>query len=178
MSRIGKKPIEIPAQTEVRIDDGRIFVKGPLGELSRSFNKEDVSITISDNIVTVAPIKETLEAKALWGTYASHIGNMIKGVNTVFVKKLVLEGIGLKAEVRGDKLVMSLGFSHPVEMSIPKDLSVLVEKNVLTISGINKEIVGEFAARVRSKKKPEPYKGKGMRYEGEVIKIKQGKKSA
>lgn len=177
MSRIGKKPIEIPAQTEVRIEGGRVFVKGPLGELSRDV-RSDITVSIAENVVTLVPAKNTLEAQALWGTYASHITNMIKGVNAPFSKKLILEGIGFKVEVRGEKLAMSLGFSHPVEVVIPKGITVTVEKNAITFSGINKEIVGEFTSRVRALKKPEPYKGKGMRYDGEIIKIKQGKKSA
>jgi large subunit ribosomal protein L6 len=103
---------------------------------------------------------------------------MIAGVNTPFVKKLILEGIGYKSEVKGTNLVLALGFSHPVNVAIPEGLKVTAEKNLITITGINKELVGEFTASVRALKKPEPYKGKGMRYEGEVIKRKQGKKTA
>ncbi len=177
MSRIGKKIIELPEKTEVSIADGVISVKGPLGELSRTIgNNFQVSLTPKD--VTIVPSISGTEEKALWGTYASHITNMILGVNKAFEKKLVLEGIGFRVEVKGQDLVLALGFSHPVTVRIPEGLKVSVEKNVITISGINKEEVGSFTALLRDLKKPEPYKGKGLRYEGEVVKIKQGKKSA
>lgn len=177
MSRIGKKIIAIPAKTEVTMSGDILTVKGPNGTLSKIF-KPDIEITISAEDVRLVPKKITLETKALWGTYASHIMNMITGVNTPFSKKLILEGIGYKSEVKGSNLVLALGFSHPVNVPIPEGLKVTAEKNVITATGINKETVGEFVASVRSLKKPEPYKGKGMRYEGEVIKRKQGKKTA
>ena len=120
----------------------------------------------------------SLANKALWGTYSSHIQNMVKGVATPFAKKLILEGIGYKSEVKGSNLVMALGFSHQVIVPVPEGLKVTAEKNIITTTGADKELVGSFAAKVRSLKKPEPYKGKGMRYEGEVIKRKQGKKTA
>lgn len=177
MSRIGKKIIQIPAKTEVTLSEGLITVKGPLGTLTREF-KKDIEIVINGAEITLTPKKETLESRALWGTYSSHIQNMINGVNTLFTKKLILEGIGYKSEVKGTNLQMALGFSHPVIVAIPADLKVTAEKNVITVSGMNKEIVGSFTASIRDLKKPEPYKGKGMRYEGEVIKRKQGKKTA
>lgn len=177
MSRIGKKIIAIPAKTEVSMSGDVLTVKGPNGTLSRSF-KPEIEIAITAEDIRLTPKKVTLENKALWGTYASHIMNMVSGVNTPFVKKLILEGIGFKSEVKGTNLVLALGFSHPVNVPIPADLKVTAEKNVITVTGINKESVGEFAASVRSLKKPEPYKGKGMRYDGEVIKRKQGKKTA
>jgi large subunit ribosomal protein L6 len=177
MSRIGKKAIAIPAKTEVTMSGDVLTVKGPLATLSKTF-KNDIAITIEGNEVKLEPKVVTLETKALWGTYASHIKNMIAGVNTAFVKKLVLEGIGFKSDVKGTNLVLALGFSHPVNVPIPADLKVTAEKNLITVSGSNKESVGEFTASVRALKKPEPYKGKGMRYEGEVIKRKQGKKTA
>ena len=177
MSRIGKKLITLPEKTEVNVSDNVILVKGPLGELSRPLHPV-IEIKIDGNAITLLPRKLTLESRALWGTYASHLTNMISGVNKAFEKKLVLEGIGYKSEVRGDKMVMALGFSHPVEVAIPVGLKVTAEKNNITISGSDKEMVGSFAAKLRSLKKPEPYKGKGMRYHDEVIKRKQGKKSA
>jgi len=177
MSRLGKKPIVIPEKTEVSLNDGIFSVKGPGGELKREF-KEDISINVQDKEVSLEPKSKTETNTALWGTYASHISNMIQGVNTPFEKKLIIEGVGFKSDIKGDKLVMSLGFSHLVEMKIPEDLKVEAQKNVITISGINKEAVGQFAAQIRSKKKPEPYKGKGIRYENEVIRRKQGKKTA
>lgn len=177
MSRIGKKIIAIPNGTEVTLVNGLLTVKGPQGTLSKSF-KSDIEVTIADGNVTLVPKRVSLENRALWGTYASHVMNMIAGVTTPFVKKLILEGIGYKSEVKGTNLVLALGFSHPVNIAIPTTLKVTAEKNVITVSGIDKEVVGEFAANLRSLKKPEPYKGKGMRYDGEVIKRKQGKKTA
>jgi large subunit ribosomal protein L6 len=177
MSRIGKNPITIPAKTEVSLKDDVVRVKGPLGELSRSFAK-GVKIVIEGNEVKVLLVDDTIFAHALWGTVASHIKNMIHGVNEVFVKKLIVEGVGFKSAVSGKGLVLNLGFSHPVNIAIPSTLTVTAEKNVITISGINKEDVGSFAALIRAKKKPEPYKGKGIRYENEVVKRKEGKKTA
>ncbi|MEK7147982.1 MAG: 50S ribosomal protein L6 [Patescibacteria group bacterium] len=176
MSRIGKKLITLPEKTEVNVRDGSMVVKGPLGELTRELHPI-IDINIEGNIVTIVPKKLTLESRALWGTYASHLTNMVAGVNKPFEKKLILEGIGYKSEVKGDKIVFALGFSHPVEVEIPKTLKVTAEKNNITISGSNKEEVGAYAAKLRALKKPEPYKGKGMRYDAEVIRRKQGKKS-
>lgn len=176
MSRIGKKPIEIPKGTTVTIQNGLLTVKGPKGELSRSF-KPDVEIEISNEEINLKPKKLDLQSRVLWGTYASHVSNMLEGVNKSFEKKLVIEGIGYRAEVKGNKLVMSLGFSHPVEFDIPAELKVTAEKENLTISGIDKELVGQFAAKVREVKKPEPYKGKGIRYHDERVRRKQGKRS-
>ena len=178
MSRIGKKVIELPEKTDLEVtEDNLVTVKGPLGELKRRF-LPNVKIEISGREVSFAPQKKDLLTKALWGTYASHVINMIDGVNKPFEKKLSVEGIGYKSEVSGKDLVLSVGFSHPVKVPIPEGLDVTAVKNVITISGINKEDVGQFAAKIRSIKKPEPYKGKGIRYEGEVVKMKQGKKSA
>lgn len=176
MSRIGKKGIDIPEKTEASMNAGVFSVKGPKGSLERSF-RSDVAIVIEGKHVSLSIPKENNQTKALWGTYASHIKNMIKGVNDGFEKKLILEGVGFKSQVNGDKLVLALGFSHPVEVPIPQGLSMKAEKNLLTISGIDKELVGSFTAKVRDLKKPEPYKGKGFRYSDEVIRRKQGKKS-
>ena len=177
MSRIGKKIIAIPEKTEVTVSSSILTVKGPLGSLSKFF-KSDIEINISGKDITLSPKKESIETRAMWGTYASHIMNMIAGVNNPFTKKLILEGIGYKSEVKGNNLVLALGFSHPVNVFIPEGLKVTAEKNIITATGIDKELVGQFSAKVRSLKKPEPYKGKGMRYEGEIIKRKQGKKTA
>ncbi len=177
MSRIGKKIIMLPANTEVHVSGSTLAVKGPLGELTRELHPV-IEIKVEGSEVTVVPKKMTLESKALWGTFASHLTNMVSGVNKPFEKKLILEGIGYKSEVKGDKIVFALGFSHPVEIMIPTTLKVTAEKNNITISGSNKEEVGAFAAKIRAWKKPEPYKGKGMRYADEVIRRKQGKKSA
>jgi large subunit ribosomal protein L6 len=177
MSRIGKQVISLPEKTEVTVTRELVSVKGPLGELSKKIHPV-IDIKVEGREVTVHPKKETLESRALWGTFASHVKNMVSGVNKPFEKKLILEGIGYKSEVKGDKIVFALGFSHPVEVVIPKELKVTAEKNNITVSGINKELVGGFAADIRALKKPEPYKGKGMRYADEVIKRKQGKKTA
>jgi len=176
MSRIGKKVITLPEKTELKVHDGLVSIKGPLGELSRTLPPM-IEVKVEGNEVSFQPKKITLESRALWGAYASHITNMISGVNKLFEKKLILEGIGFKSEVAGNKIKLALGFSHPVEVTIPESLKVTAEKNVITISGKDKEEVGQFAARLRSLKKPEPYKGKGMRYSTETIRRKQGKKS-
>ena len=177
MSRIGTQIINLPEKTEITISADRVSIKGPLGELSLKIDPI-IEIKLDGRDVTVVPKRMTLESRALWGTYASHLKNMVAGVNKPFEKKLILEGIGFKSEVKGDKIVFALGFSHPVNIEIPKDLKVTAEKNIITVSGPSKELVGEFTAKLRALKKPEPYKGKGMRYDTEVIKRKQGKKSA
>lgn len=176
MSRIGKKEILVPEKTEVKVVSGVLSVTGPKGSLERKLRPE-ISINVDGNKASVAISKETNQTIALWGTFASHLKNMIKGVNEGFEKKLILEGVGYKSQVTGNKLVLALGFSHPVEVLIPEGLTVKAEKNLVTISGIDKELVGSFAANVRDLKKPEPYKGKGFRYHDEVIRRKQGKKS-
>ena len=176
MSRIGKKLIVLPASTEATFTSGVFSVKGPRGELMRRF-EPTIDIVISGKEITLKPKVETLETNALWGSYASLISGMIKGVNELYTKKLILEGIGYKSEDKGDTLAMSLGFSHPVNVHIPKTLKVTAEKNIITINGADKEEVGRFAANLRAMKKPEPYKGKGFRYDGEIIKRKQGKKT-
>ncbi len=176
MSRIGKQIIIIPEKTEVIKNGNVVSVKGPLGELSREFS-DNIEITIKDKEITLKPTDDSNFANALWGTYASHIKNMIDGVNKLFEKKLIVEGVGFKVEVAGEEIVLSLGFSHKINVKIPKELNVTAEKNIITISGIDKELVGHFTANIRAFKKPEPYKGKGIRYEGEVVRRKQGKKS-
>lgn len=176
MSRTGKQQLQIPEKTEVILSDGVITVKGSLGELKRALRSE-IKVEIKDNTVSLNPTEDSVFANSLWGTYASHISNMIKGVNHPYEKKLIVEGVGFKVDVNGDKLVLSLGFSHLVEINIPADLTVSAVKNTITVSGIDKELVGQFTAMVRAKKKPEPYKGKGIRYDDEVVRRKQGKKN-
>jgi len=176
MSRIGKQEITVPAGTDVQINGSTVMVKGPLGQLERTFN-EAVTISLDNGVVTFAPKVETAQARALWGTIASHVKNMVDGVNTKFEKKLIVEGVGYRAEVKGSSLEMQLGFSHPIVMEIPEGIEVVSEKNNISVSGINKELVGLFASKVRLQKKPEPYKGKGIRYADEVIRRKEGKKN-
>ncbi len=177
MSRTGKRAIAIPSGTEVSIVDHALVVKGKGGTLSRPMHPS-IAITVENGEVMVTPKGTSRLARALWGTYAAHLRNMIAGVNTPFVKKLQIEGIGYKAELQGKNLKLALGFSHPVIVEIPADVAVLVEKNIVTVSSADKEKVGQFAASVRALKKPEPYKGKGIRYEGEVVRQKAGKKAA
>jgi large subunit ribosomal protein L6 len=154
-----------------------LTVKGPKGTLTRPANKL-VAIEVTSEGVQVSTKGESIEARAIVGTYASHVRNMIEGVNNGFTKKLLVEGVGFKWDVQGKNLNLSLGFSHPVKMTIPDGLTVTADKATLTISGFDKELVGQFAADVRSQKEPEPYKGKGIRYDNEVIRRKQGKKAA
>jgi len=178
MSRIGKKPTIIPANTEVTVSEKLVTVKGPLGELTLGYRPEAVVITVEDGSVIVKNKNETIESRALWGTYASEIASMVAGVNTAFEKKLIIEGVGYKAEMRGNTLVLIVGFSHDVPLEVPAGLTCVVEKNTIIITGTSKEKVGQFAAEVRSKKKPEPYKGKGIRYHDEVVRRKEGKKAS
>jgi large subunit ribosomal protein L6 len=177
MSRLGKQPIQIPAGVEVTFADGVLTVKGAKGTLTRTFNTKVVDVSVADNQITLTPNKKQDGAQALWGTYASHIGNMIEGVTNGFEKKLEVEGVGYRAEAQGNKLVLSVGYSHPVEKHAPEGINIAVEKNLITISGPDKEVVGQFAANVRAVRKPEPYKGKGIHYVGEYIIRKQGKKA-
>lgn len=177
MSRLAKLPVPIPSQAAVTFVDGVLSVKGPKGSLTRPVNRF-VSVEVSPTGVQFAPKGATIAARASVGTYASHLRNMIEGVTTGFTKKLLIEGVGFKWDVAGKSLNMGLGFSHPVKVSIPEGLTVVAEKGTLTITGFDKEVVGQFAANIRALKKPEPYKGKGIRYQGEVIRRKQGKKAA
>ena len=177
MSRIGKQEIQIPTGVQVTKDGAVLKVVGPKGTLTKVF-RDDVTINIADKMVTLNITRNDKFSKSLWGTYASHIKNMIKGVETPYQKKLILEGVGFKSEVKGKEFVFALGFSHPVVVGIPEGITATAEKNNITITGIDKELVGSFTAAIRALKKPEPYKGKGMRYEGEVIRRKQGKKTA
>jgi len=177
MSRIGKKPLVIPANTEITVADALVTVKGPKGELTLSYRPENVNIEIKDGIVNSSPVKDDVACRSLWGTYVSHMVNMVQGVNELFEKKLIIEGVGFRAAHAGNKLTMQLGFSHPVEVEVPSDIELTLEKNDLTIKGISKESVGQFAASVREYKKPEPYKGKGIRYSDEIVRRKEGKKT-
>ena len=161
MSRIGKQQLTVPAGVEITLGNNAVSVKGPKGTLERLI-RDEVEITITDGIVTSAPRRNDKFSRALWGTYMSHINNMLTGVVTPFEKKLLVEGVGFKWEVKGTTLHLALGFSHPVTMEIPTGLSVTAEKGTLTIVGIDKEMVGLFANKIRQLKKPEPYKGKGL----------------
>jgi large subunit ribosomal protein L6 len=177
MSRLAKRPIAIPAKAEITVSGQELVVKGPKGSLAKPVSRF-VAIEVTPEGVLVSKKGDTLEARAAVGTYASHVRNMFKGVTDGFSKKLLVEGVGYKWDVQGKTLNLALGFSHPVKVAIPEGLTVVADKGALTISGFDKETVGQFAADIRAMKKPEPYKGKGIRYEGEVIRRKQGKKAA
>ena len=178
MSRIGKQTVIIPTGTEAKLTGITFSVKGPKGTLTRDF-PGDVTLHIEGKEITFTPNKVgDRSVNALWGTYASHVKNMVIGVNEGYSKKLVLEGVGFKSEVAGNTLNLALGFSHPVKVTIPAGITVTAEKNNITVSGIDKELVGSFTASIRTMKKPEPYKGKGFHYIDEVVRRKQGKKAA
>ena len=175
MSRLGKQPIQIPAGVEVTAERNVLTVRGPKGTLMRAYTN-DVIVTIADGIVQFAPKPGSDKAKALWGTFAAHLRNMVKGVTEGFVKKLEIEGVGYRAEMQGNKIKLAMGFSHPVELVLPEGISAIVEKSLITVSGADIEAVGQFAADIRKVREPEPYKGKGIHYVGEYIIRKQGKK--
>ena len=176
MSRIGRAPIEIPAGVTVKLgDENKVTVKGPKGELSRELHK-DMKITVEGNTVTVERPSDDKLHRSLHGLTRSLVHNMVLGVTEGFSKKLEINGVGYRAQKQGKKLILSLGYSHPVEMEDPEGLeSVLDGQNKITIKGIDKQKVGQYAAEIREKRKPEPYKGKGIKYADEVIRRKVGK---
>ena len=176
MSRVGSSAITIPADVTLSNDGGVIVVKGKNGELSTSLHS-DVELSVADNVATLKPARDTRQAKALWGTMRATINNMVVGVSTGFTRNLQINGVGYRAAMQGNKLVLNLGFSHPVEMEIPAGLKVVVENNTtVVISGADKQLLGQFASEVRSKRPPEPFKGKGVKYAEEHIVRKEGKK--
>ncbi|MCD5384532.1 MAG: 50S ribosomal protein L6 [Candidatus Pacebacteria bacterium] len=177
MSRIGKKELIIPSGTEVSIVDGVVIVKGKGGTLTRIVNS-NISIIVDGEKVIVTPANKTSLANALWGTFSSHVSNMITGIDTPFTKELVVEGVGFKVALNGKTLNLKVGYSHDVNFEVPEDVTVEVEKNNIKLSSIDKEALGQFAAEIRASKKPEPYKGKGIRYSDEVVRRKQGKRAA
>jgi len=175
MSRIGKKVIEIPSGVDVQVSDTAVSVKGPKGTLNLDLHPR-VKVSKEENTLKVDVTNpENKQDKALWGLYRSLIANNITGAVSGFEKKLEISGVGYRAAVSGNKVVLNIGFSHPVELDIPEGVSVNVEKNIITVSGSDKHAVGQFAAVIRSQKVPEPYKGKGIRYENEVVRRKAGK---
>ena len=176
MSRLGKQPIALPSGVEASLDGSVLTVKGAKGSLTREVT-DSVAFAIEGDKITLTPKEGDDSAKALWGTYAAHVNNMVTGVTEGFTKVLEIEGVGYRAEAKGDALVLNVGFSHPVELKLPEGIQATVEKNVITLTGIDKDVLGQFAANVRKVRKPEPYKGKGIRYQGEYIIRKQGKKA-
>ncbi len=177
MSRIGKKPVIIPSGVEVAVNANKVSVKGPKGSLDFSHLRE-ARVVVNENEVLVTKVGDTKISRAVWGTTAKIISNMILGVTTGFQKQLELNGVGYRMNVAGKKLTLALGFSHPVERIVPEGLEAKIENNVLTISGIDKQKVGEFTAVIRKLKPVEPYKGKGFRYVGEIVRRKEGKKAS
>lgn len=176
MSRVGKKPIEVPADVTVTIGTNNdVTVKGPKGELTRTFNA-DIKIEKEENVVTLTRPSDTKDHRTIHGTTRALLANMVEGVSKGFERSLELVGVGYRASLQGEKLVLNVGFSHPVEFTPEDGLVVEVPTNTkIIIRGINKERVGALASNIRQVRPPEPYKGKGIRYEGEVVRRKEGK---
>ena len=176
MSRVGSSAITIPADVTLSNDGGVVVVKGKNGELTAPLHS-DVELSVAENVATLKPVRDTRQAKALWGTMRSNLNNMVVGVSEGFTRKLEINGVGYRAAVQGNKLVLTLGFSHPVDMEVPAGLKVAVENNTsITITGADKQLLGQFASEVRAKRPPEPFKGKGVKYADEYIVRKEGKK--
>jgi large subunit ribosomal protein L6 len=176
MSRIGRKPILIPEGVEVKIDGQKVTVKGPKGEFRFDLPLA-IQIAIKENKIFLSPLQKTKELSALWGTTRSILSANIKGVIEGYEKKLEIEGLGFRAQVEGeDTLVLYVGFTHPVKIKTPEGIKFSVEKNIITVSGINKELVSRLAAKIKMVRVPDPYKAKGIKYVGEVIRKKAGKK--
>lgn len=178
MSRIGKLPVIIPEKVEVKITGNTVEVKGEKGTLSFDFSKT-VAVNVEEWNIVVTKLDDA--GKALWGTTRAVIANMVEWVSNGFKKSLEINGVGYKFEVQGQKLILSIGYSHKVEMAVPSDLSIAMDekaKNVIHVTGIDKQKVGQFASKIKAKKKPEPYKGKGIKYLGEHVRRKAGKTGA
>ncbi|PIT93738.1 50S ribosomal protein L6 [Candidatus Falkowbacteria bacterium CG10_big_fil_rev_8_21_14_0_10_43_11] len=183
MSRIGKLPIKIMPGTEAKLQDNVIIIKGPKGELKQTIHaavnvdinegkdgKKEINISVKN--------ESDKKNRALWGLYRVLIDNMVEGVNKGYAKQLEINGVGYRAAAVGNKLTLNLGFSHPVDFSLPAGITATVEKNVITVSGIDKQLVGEVSAQIRRIRKPEPYKGKGIKYATEILRRKAGKTAA
>ena len=176
MSRVGASPINIPEGVTLSLEGGVVSAKGGNGEISRPLPPL-VDLTIADGTATLAPQEKTQKGHALWGTARSIVDSMVTGVSTGFTKNLTIHGVGYRAQMRGSTLVLNLGFSHPVEMEVPEGVKCAVENNTeVKLASHDKQLLGQFAAEIRAKRPPEPYKGKGVRYEGEQILRKEGKK--
>jgi large subunit ribosomal protein L6 len=180
MSRIGKLPINVPNNVEVTLTETEISVKGPKGTLSQALHT-NVNVTMEENTITVTPIDETKFSRSLHGLYRSLINNMIVGVTEGYKKQLEIIGVGYRVAQKGTNLEFQLGFSHPVNFAVPSDVKVTLEQgktNIITLESHDKQLIGQVAADIRSLKKPEPYKGKGIRYVGEYVRRKAGKTAA
>ena len=175
MSRIGKKPIDIPNGVEIKIENNNhVVVKGPKGQLENDFNP-DLSIKIEDNQVKIERPNDSAFMRAIHGTTRALLANMVKGVTEGFTVELEIVGIGYRAAMKGKSLELQLGYSHPIVYEPPEGVQIAVEGNIIKVSGIDKQKVGQVAAEIREFRKPDPYKGKGIRYKGEVLKLKAGK---
>ena len=176
MSRIGKKPILIPEGVEVRIEGQKVVIKGPKGEILREIRPE-IRIEVNENKIFLSPQIETKKTKAFWGLTRALIFNMVRGVTEGYEKKLEIEGLGFRAVLEGENLQLYVGFTHPIKIEAPQGIKFSIEKNIITVSGADIEKVSQIAAKMRKVKPPEPYKGKGIKYLGEVIRRKVGKKA-
>ena len=177
MSKIGKKPIQIPSGVTVKMDDGVLRVSGPKGEITLPV-LSTITADQKDNQLVFTTGQKTKQAFANWGTMRALARNAIVGVSEGFKKVLEIEGVGFRASLEGKTLVLNVGFSHPIKYEAPQGVAITAEKNVITVSGVDRQLVGQAAAQIREIKNPEPYKGKGIRYQGEVIRRKAGKKVA
>ena len=176
MSRIGKRPVEIPSGVEAKIDDGILSVKGPKGNLTMGLS-DLVSYKLEDGKIAVDPVNDTKPARSHWGMQRTMVSNLVEGVTEGFTKVLEINGVGYRAQAQGKKLKLQLGYSHDVDLDVPEGIEVKTpDQTTVEISGIDKQAVGQFAAEVRRWRKPEPYKGKGIKYRGEYILRKEGKK--
>jgi len=175
MSRVGKKPIKIPDGVDVILEGRKVTIKGPKGELSREVRPE-VKVEVKDGEILVIPVLKTKNTKAFWGLTRALLNNMVEGVVKEYEKKLEIRGLGYKASLEQDHIVLMVGFTHSVKLKIPEGIKVSVEKKFITISGIDKEAVGLLASQTRKVRPAEPYKGKGIRYLGEKVRRKAGKK--
>jgi large subunit ribosomal protein L6 len=175
MSRIGKKKRIIPADVVVNVTNGEVIVKGPKGELKQKLHPS-VMVVIENNEISVQVADASdSQQRAMWGTFSSIVNNMLKGVSKGYKKQLEINGVGYKVSLKGNNLILEVGFSHPVEVVPPAFIKFFVEKNLITVEGIDKQLVGEVAAKIRKIRKPEPYKGKGIKYVDEVVRRKAGK---
>ena len=176
MSRIGKKPVAIPSGVEAKIDNGTLTVKGPKGTLSLGLS-DFIDYKVEDGEIAVNPANDTKQARSYWGMQRTLVSNLVEGVTDGFSKTLEISGVGYRAQAQGNKLKLQLGYSHDVDLDVPEGLDVKTpDQTTVIISGIDKQAVGQFAAEIRRWRKPEPYKGKGIKYQGEYIFRKEGKK--
>ncbi|MFH1111551.1 MAG: 50S ribosomal protein L6 [Patescibacteria group bacterium] len=175
MSRLGKIPINIPKGVAVKIEPGLVVVKGPKGELNQAVPHEAIMEVVGDQLIVKVKNSEISRQKAYWGLTRQLLANAVAGVTVGFTKQLEIQGVGYRAQIDGKNLILNVGFSHPVNFSVPEGISIKVEKNLITVTGISKQLVGEITANIRAIKPPEPYKGKGIKYSDEVVRRKAGK---